>query len=482
MNVTIGVISKAPSTGSRCRPSSGATCGMATTGVGVGGAASVAARGVASCSAVSTSVAPVVTSPFVTGVTTFLSAGAAPKVSRRVAASNVHAIGGSAGAAGSSPVSEWTSDATRLGIPTGAMSTEAGGVATTSAGFCAAGCSVTASAVAVAVDTATLGFGVASAARDSWVVLAGFVGSSRSVGGRLVTEWVANADSGDWMLADRDVLDRLVGFDAGFVEASSESDSWESAWAPVVLDSDGFSSFGLSAPGLSGDGLSAPVFDSSLVDGARVDFDAAPGEPGAPADVEPAPVVEGSADATPCPVITAAPMPRATASPPIRPTYAPAPMPRCLPCHQRVRGVFAESTGISTASGQVDAGHGVDAVVPREPGRARHGMHVPGGEEGPRIRNAGRGSASDDGRRPCGGVDQSCPRQRGRELAGRRGVVRARQHQRRRTPNGRDDPAQIRAELRRRDPARLDVSRQGLGHTGYRGHAASGQGPAIHTG
>jgi hypothetical protein len=209
------------------------------------------------------------------------------------------------------------------------MSTEAGGASTTSIGFCAAGRSVAATAMAVAVATATLGFGVASAARDSWVVLAGFVGSSRSVGVRLVTECVAaaTADSGDWMLDDRDVLDRLVGFDAGFVVASSESDAWESDWASVVLDSDGFSSFDFPSPGLSGDGSSAPVFDSSLVDGACVDFDAAPDEPGAPADVEPAPVVEGSAEATPCPVITAAPMPRATASPPIRPTYAPAPMP-----------------------------------------------------------------------------------------------------------------------------------------------------------
>jgi hypothetical protein len=42
-----------------------------------------------------------------------------------------------------------------------------------------------------------------------------------------------------------------------------------------------------------------------------------------------------SADATPCPVKTAAPIPRATASPPIRPTYPPAPMPMCLPWRLR---------------------------------------------------------------------------------------------------------------------------------------------------
>jgi hypothetical protein len=34
-------------------------------------------------------------------------------------------------------------------------------------------------------------------------------------------------------------------------------------------------------------------------------------------------VVDGSADATPCPKKTAAPIPRAAASPPIRPTYTP---------------------------------------------------------------------------------------------------------------------------------------------------------------
>jgi hypothetical protein len=35
---------------------------------------------------------------------------------------------------------------------------------------------------------------------------------------------------------------------------------------------------------------------------------------------------DGSADATPCPVKTAAPIPRATASPPTRPTHTPEPM------------------------------------------------------------------------------------------------------------------------------------------------------------
>jgi hypothetical protein len=59
--------------------------------------------------------------------------------------------------------------------------------------------------------------------------------------------------------------------------------------------------------------------------------------------------------------------------------------------------------------------------------------------------------------------------------------VRARQHQCLRTPNGRDDPAQIRAELRRGDAARFDVCRQRLGHTGYRAKAAGLQGPAIDT-
>jgi hypothetical protein len=42
-------------------------------------------------------------------------------------------------------------------------------------------------------------------------------------------------------------------------------------------------------------------------------------------------VLDGSADATPCPTKTAAPIPRAAASPPIRPPYAPAPMPMYLP-------------------------------------------------------------------------------------------------------------------------------------------------------
>jgi hypothetical protein len=46
---------------------------------------------------------------------------------------------------------------------------------------------------------------------------------------------------------------------------------------------------------------------------------------------------DGSADATPCPVNTAAPIPRATASPPTRPTQTPEPMHIYLPWTLRLR-------------------------------------------------------------------------------------------------------------------------------------------------
>ena len=60
--------------------------------------------------------------------------------------------------------------------------------------------------------------------------------------------------------------------------------------------------------------LLEPVEGDESVDDELVDDDSDPDEPA------------GSADATPCPVTTAAPIPNATASPPIRPTSAPAPM------------------------------------------------------------------------------------------------------------------------------------------------------------
>jgi hypothetical protein len=54
---------------------------------------------------------------------------------------------------------------------------------------------------------------------------------------------------------------------------------------------------------------------------------------------------DGSADATPWPVNTAAPMPRATASPPIRPTNAPAPMPIYIPWRPSAQGQLGRIDG-----------------------------------------------------------------------------------------------------------------------------------------
>ena len=78
--------------------------------------------------------------------------------------------------------------------------------------------------------------------------------------------------------------------------------------------------FGSSAAGLvSLESVDASAFFSAGCFFSDVDDDSDPD------------VVDGSADATPCPTKTAAPIPRATANPPIRPTYAPAPIPMYLP-------------------------------------------------------------------------------------------------------------------------------------------------------
>jgi hypothetical protein len=61
-------------------------------------------------------------------------------------------------------------------------------------------------------------------------------------------------------------------------------------------------------------------------------------------------VLDGSADATPCPTKTAAPIPRATASPPIRPTYAPAPMPMYLTVDKSAR-LRLERFGLDCVAG-----------------------------------------------------------------------------------------------------------------------------------
>jgi hypothetical protein len=64
-------------------------------------------------------------------------------------------------------------------------------------------------------------------------------------------------------------------------------------------------------------------------------------------DVDPE-VPDVSADATPCPVKTAAPIPRAAANPLIRPTYTPAPMTMCIPSRRAPVCGFDESVGIAS--------------------------------------------------------------------------------------------------------------------------------------
>ena len=88
MTVTRGVNSSGPITGIRCKGCRRAVRGMTTTGVGFAGTAS----------------------EFITGATDVASVGALPNVSRRAAASSVHAVGGSTGVDGVSPGNEFVSD------------------------------------------------------------------------------------------------------------------------------------------------------------------------------------------------------------------------------------------------------------------------------------------------------------------------------------------------------------------------------------
>ena len=138
---------------------------MATTGVG-SGTASVVAVGAAS-----------IVSAFVTGLAASSSAGAvAPNDSRRAAASTVHASGGSAGVAGSWPVSEWTSEPTNSDMPVAADSTESGVACSGGSATGAFATGVIASAadtVAFAADSVALGFGAGSVPADCVVVLDG---------------------------------------------------------------------------------------------------------------------------------------------------------------------------------------------------------------------------------------------------------------------------------------------------------------------
>ncbi|MDT5324537.1 MAG: hypothetical protein QOF25_1689 [Mycobacterium sp.] len=203
------------------------------------------------------------------------------------------------------------------------------------AGGSTGGRSATTVAVAVSDETAKLGLGVVSPTRDSAAFVVCLVASSCAVGVRVVrgrATLVASTECWSRLAADRDALDRLVvrvGLEAGSV-SSSTPDPPESVEESGVSCSDGFSSPGvveLVSDEADGEFDVEPLVEPEVAvdEPSDVEVDAAP--PVDPLDDAPAPDVEGSADATPCPVNTAVPIPRATASPPIRPTYDPAPMP-----------------------------------------------------------------------------------------------------------------------------------------------------------
>ena len=114
------------------------------------------------------------------------------------------------------------------------------------------------------------------------------------------------------------LLDDSVSLDRFFFRVGVEaiSDSSSSSLESVDVSGVSTSEVSLFSGASSGDAVLEDP-DDSLDDDELVDDESDPSGV--------------SADATPCPVNTAAPIPRATASPPMGPTRTPAPMPIFLP-------------------------------------------------------------------------------------------------------------------------------------------------------
>ena len=285
MSATTGVTNAGPMTGRYCKPSSGAVCGMATGGVTV---VAAAANGVGAAAA-----------DVVARLAGLVSPAVRPN-SCRAAAIIIHGNGESNGAVGELPASGLRTALTTLDIA----------VVTTMTGGCGRcfGVSTTTSAMFGTEDTVTLVVGAgSSAALGASAFLVSSAVFTDSVAARTVRAAAVPAFSvfplGSWVDC-RDALDFFVFFGVDSVAAAFAS-----------LESVVVSDFSPCCCLFSDD--AAPDLDS--------DDDADPD------------VVDGSADATPCPTKTAAPIPRATANPPIRPTYAPAPMRMYIPSADALR-------------------------------------------------------------------------------------------------------------------------------------------------
>src|SRR6478752_2607961 len=120
MNATMGVTNAGPMMGRCCNTSSGAVCGMATTGVGASAAAKAVTLATGSTSA-----------EVVTGSTALLSVGVRPN-SCRAAAIIIHGNGDSTGGVGELPANGFRTALTALDIAVVTAATGAcGGVDTT---------------------------------------------------------------------------------------------------------------------------------------------------------------------------------------------------------------------------------------------------------------------------------------------------------------------------------------------------------------
>jgi hypothetical protein len=228
----------------------------------------------------------------VTALTALLSVGVRPNDSSRVTAINIQPNGDSGTPVGPLPAKGFRTALTTLDIAV-TTATGAGGAVTVGC----AGCCTSALTALAARPTDPLCVGAGSSA-----TLADSVGPDCTVWAAAVVFWVEPTAACVVLLDGCEPLDFFFFFGAGSVTA-----------AFVSLES------------------GCLVCDTDVPDAPDV--------------------LDGSADATPCPTKTAAPIPRATASPPIRPTYAPAPMPLYLTVDKSARPRL-ERIGLDCVAGR----------------------------------------------------------------------------------------------------------------------------------
>ena len=299
MNPTIGVTKFGPMTGTSCNSASGGVCGRATT---AGGAAATA-------NAVTMDATGPASPDVVTGLTAFVRVGVRPNDSCRAAAINIQVDGDSGAPVDPLPANGFRTALTRLDIAVVTTATGASRAVTVGrAGCCTS--ALTTDAVR-ATDTLAVGAGSSATLVDS-------VASDCTVRAVAIPVFPVEPTASRVVLVDGCVaLDFFFFFGAGSVTAD-----FVSLESVVVFSSAG-----------------CLLSDNDVPEVEIEEFVDDDSDPDA---------LDGSADATPSPMKTAAPIPRAAASAPMRPTYAPAPMPMCLPSAGAPVCALSESAAIAS--------------------------------------------------------------------------------------------------------------------------------------